>query len=348
MSLAFARAYCLSTCLTARDFSSDYRQTIIGASGGHPLRVLTGTCVECGNGMVRVHSDNALFPEQSGLTGTVSTNSSAYGYGEDECHDSTQARFRTVRVSELLNKITDSVDLSGTRADGHARWGSIVANKAGAGHFTATLRALLSHGQIMPVVAWNPYDNGTWTIGNGHHRLTALLLIGVEMVRVVESLSSDYMRAGDSSDDDASPIVADSDQWEWWSAVQNSLPTDGQADQQETCSACRYGCDCCRHEAWCENVAVTVPTGTNTRAAREARALVDEAQRAAGAAVYAMIQGRRQEQRALVEGAAAIRERIEQLIEEAAAQEQRADKIGGECEALWGLYSKAVNITAGY
>lgn len=110
---------------------------------------------------------------------------------------------RMVSVRELLRNLTDSIDFFDLcSAQG---WLDMLADKASDEEFPALLRALQAEGQLHPIVILEWYGaNGEalWELGNGHHRLTAAILLGWDEVLVLFSTKGLDDRSGYGSEDD--------------------------------------------------------------------------------------------------------------------------------------------------
>lgn len=350
MTLSRGFGYCV-TCKTARRiYNADLKATT-------QFAIHTGECGECNDRIVRVYpNDNyAVIPEVTRDKDTRKTYSGEQEYSYNRGYftpEGTRAEYKNISVYTLLNDVSDSIDVRKRGGENGAPWARIIETKAAASHFDAVLSTLIREGFRMPVVMWDQYRSGDWIIGNGHHRITAAILLGLEMLPVVVSYGGDYMRAEDSSDDEENPI--DASGRTVWQAIRNVLPRG--ASNASGCVYCDngYGCEpgcCVDHASRCEaGMAAKAPqmpaTGTATREGREAKAAaVIAAQGAAGQAVYDLIQARRRAQRDARDEAARMREEIERMIERAAMLERDAIKIDSEVNVLWALYDKAANIT---
>lgn len=346
--LAQGSAYCFR-CLSARTIAQAGMED---HKIGSDLIVRSGSCYACGEKVLRIIPAGPfpMVPEMSPVP-TRSTYSGAEGEWSDTqerylTSEGTQALHKIENVSELLGKIKNSVDLNSYGADG-ARWSAILQAKASATHFDAIVRTLIAEGMRMPVVMWSPNGDrdGTedgWTIGNGHHRLTACLLLGMEYVPVVVSLTSDYMRCDDSSDDDGSPIVRNGER-EIWSVIRDRLPL-SEGNAQDECNGCAIACECCHAQGCPRNPANVPETSASEKARQERAAWQNEAQRAAGDAVYGLIGKAREAQRQARDRAATLRAEAERMMVEAAKLEAESERADDKINDLWKLYDLAANI----
>lgn len=106
---------------------------------------------------------------------------------------------RMMPVAEILREATGSLDMGGID------WEEILANKVSHAHFDNLCDTLMREGFTMPIVlsdnnaANNGYGQG-YTLGNGHHRLCAAILLGIDEIPVVIT-SGDFWCFEDSHDD---------------------------------------------------------------------------------------------------------------------------------------------------
>jgi hypothetical protein len=213
VALAPFNAICF-VCLTTRAFDMNKVESFTTPA----LTIYTGPCEVCSSPMVRLYPLGYDVPETL-AGGTYATYHAADGGTEWNV----QGYRRHVSVQELLNKITNSVDLPSVGQG--ANWGAILRAKCSASHFDAIVETIMTEGMRMPVVMWDATESGTWTIGNGHHRLVACMLLGMETIPVFVSITQDYMRGEESSDDINSPIERgiESD-YIVWNVIGSRLP----------------------------------------------------------------------------------------------------------------------------
>lgn len=354
MTLSRGYGYCV-TCKAAKKIYNGRIETL------DAFRVEMGLCSQCEDKIIRIYpGDRYVSIPEIASQDTRKTYSGEQEYSYNRGYydpENTRAEYKSISVYTLLNDVTDSIDIRKRAGEQGAPWARVIETKAAASHFDAVLSTLISEGFRMPVVMWDQHRSGDWIIGNGHHRITAAILLGLEMLPVVVSYGNDYMRADDSSDDENAPIERGGRTV--WEAIRNDLPRALPVNQYGVpavgCDYCDngYGCapGCCvDHASQCANRAAEMPavTGTATREGRDRAQAVQAAQGAAGQAVYDLINARRKAQREGRDEAARMREEIERMIERAAMLEQEAIKIDNEVAILWNLYDKACNITLGY
>lgn len=96
-----------------------------------------------------------------------------------------------VSLEWALKNLTGSVD--GFDDDEGVDWSGMLANKGRDGQFASLVLSMLAIGFTVPVCFWNNgYDAG-WSMGNGHHRMAAAILLGLDEVFVYWSENGDYM-----------------------------------------------------------------------------------------------------------------------------------------------------------
>lgn len=350
MTLARGYGYCVK-CKASRKIYAGRVETL------DLFAVEMGSCSMCEDKIIRVYPSDryASIPEiDSQDTRKTYSGEQEYSYNRGYYDpENTRAEYKSISVFTLLNDVTDSIDIRKRAGEDGAPWARVIETKAAASHFDAVLSTLIREGFRLPVVMWDQHRSGEWIIGNGHHRITAAILLGIELIPVVVSYGADYMRADDSSDDEDMPIEAAGRTV--WQAIRNDLPAqvakrDPYARTDTGCAYCDggYGCapGCCvDHGSQCAAKAAEMPaTGTMTREARQGADIRAQAANVAGEAVYNLIRERRKAQREMYAQAAAKREEIERMIEEAARMEQDAIKIDAEVANLWPMYDAACNI----
>lgn len=102
-----------------------------------------------------------------------------------------------VSVEWLMNNLTHSVD--GYSYDGGLNYEGMIKNKGGDCHFGNILHTITTVGFRVPIVVDLVYSgSGTLTLGNGHHRMTAAILLVLESIPVYWA-ENNYM-SSDKSD----------------------------------------------------------------------------------------------------------------------------------------------------
>lgn len=155
-------------------------------------------------------------------------------------------------VSDILRKATNSLDMGGIgTADG---WWRILANKVSHAHFDNIVESIQNDGFTMPIVLVER-DADEYTIGNGHHRLCAAILLGINAIPVVIT-EGDYWAFEDSHDEEWNPGERSFDTW---GLLQMNMPSGHYGDchnevhrgqfanrDDATCDVCGYSdCECC-------------------------------------------------------------------------------------------------------
>lgn len=111
---------------------------------------------------------------------------------------------RPVPVRELLRNLTDSLDLYDLGSP--EGWLDMMAEKVADEEFPALLHALMAEGQQAPIAVsdWYGADGEPlWEMGNGHHRLTAAILLGWDEVMVVFTYQLKHKASGWGEESDS-------------------------------------------------------------------------------------------------------------------------------------------------
>lgn len=106
---------------------------------------------------------------------------------------------REVPIRDLLHNLRDSID--SFALDFYSGWQEMIRDCVRDPQFPALVRALQEYGQLDPVCVTEWYTSDgepCWEMGNGHHRLTAAILLGWETITV--DFSSDYSDRSDAND----------------------------------------------------------------------------------------------------------------------------------------------------
>lgn len=112
---------------------------------------------------------------------------------------------RLVPIRDLLRNLTDSCDCYDL--DSAYGWLDMMADKASDEEFPALLRALVAEGQRDPIaiLEWYGADGEPlWELGNGHHRVTAAILLGWEEISCLFTIRATDDRSGYGSEHDTS------------------------------------------------------------------------------------------------------------------------------------------------
>lgn len=116
-----------------------------------------------------------------------------------------------MRISDIMQNLTDSVDLQGLYSP--LDWANFLIEKCS----TELIELMMEHGQEKPIhidyepSAWSTreadrYRPIGWELGNGHHRLAAAILLGWDTILVEDGEgyehSHEYHHALDVTYDD--------------------------------------------------------------------------------------------------------------------------------------------------
>lgn len=123
------------------------------------------------------------------------------------------ANMDMVKVSDILANVTTSVDMVDLSTPDE--WFRMMALKSGDASFGRLLQAIPDKGFLDPICITKG-DYG-WTVGNGHHRLTAAILLGLDEIPVHfsewyarESIAHDADLYEYPTDPDTCSMVSDS------------------------------------------------------------------------------------------------------------------------------------------
>ena len=123
-----------------------------------------------------------------------------------------------VSVEWLLQNISNSVDFD--RGINGVPFRAMVAKKGRDPQMNALLHKISTEGFRLPIVLCSDEEEFEWTLGNGHHRFVAAILLMMEEIPVFWSVYSgrrmrdDFMREDISTDCDEEG--EEIDDYEWW------------------------------------------------------------------------------------------------------------------------------------
>lgn len=96
-----------------------------------------------------------------------------------------------VPVEWIMNNVPYSVDGFGGY-DGGLNVARMIASKSEDGSFERLLHTIEERGFRVPIVIDKQYNSGALTLGNGHHRLSAAILLCLDEIPVYWA-NNDYM-----------------------------------------------------------------------------------------------------------------------------------------------------------
>ena len=117
-----------------------------------------------------------------------------------------------VPVGWLLNNIENSVD--GFEIPGRlgVDWQAMIEQKSFDADFWPLVGTIINYGFRVPIVVRKDVDGWNYQLGNGHHRLTAAILLGLDEIPVYcPRLQEGYMCLDKS---DTETLDYDSEEWE--------------------------------------------------------------------------------------------------------------------------------------
>jgi len=119
-------------------------------------------------------------------------------------------------ISKILAEVKESCDVGYLDTPGD--WFHMMSRKASDPNFGRLLQAIPDQGFLDPIGIYWSYDH--WTLGNGHHRLTAAILLGLDEIPVIDAFRPP---SGETHERELSDIPADYDTCDF---VANSLEND--------------------------------------------------------------------------------------------------------------------------
>lgn len=144
----------------------------------------------------------------------------------------TPGTVESVSVEWIIQNIYNTVEFNLESADG---WLAMFLNKAYDDSFGPLVERILEDGFVVPVCLYNSGDggcdhcsccdpcpdddscppfhaNGEWQLGNGHHRMTAAVLLCLDTILVYWAPTSDYMQS-DVTDPDEHDTLDSCEDW---------------------------------------------------------------------------------------------------------------------------------------
>lgn len=128
-----------------------------------------------------------------------------------------------MRIDDILQYVTHSADITGP-----VDWFAIMANKVSHSHFDWLCDEIMEYGFTLPIVLMDNGDD-TYTLGNGHHRLCAAILLGLHAIPVI-ILTDDYTHE-DSHDGN---ITLPAASWDYWELLCQNMEGDHVGDCLDT------------------------------------------------------------------------------------------------------------------
>lgn len=133
-------------------------------------------------------------------------------------------------VEDILNKVKGSLDFHG-----EFNWWEVLAGKVSHDHFDWLCDEIRMHGFTIPIVIVDEGD-GEWRTGNGHHRLCAAILLGIEEIPVIFT-DGDYWRFEDSHDGD---VQLGSPSFEYWGMLKGNMQQQFPGDEHNGIYRAQY------------------------------------------------------------------------------------------------------------
>lgn len=178
----------------------------------------------------------------------------------------------TMAVSDILKGVTASLDIH------EIDWEAIIAAKISHDHFDELCDTIMREGFCVPITLMvneeDEFGDVTYMLGNGHHRLCAAILLGLDRIPVV--ISEDDPRCWEESHDgNWEPGESSYDYWHMWNesigyAYAGDIHNKAYRLQFTMCSDCgedREYCNCndpvCNdcHEYECNCTCGDTPNG---------------------------------------------------------------------------------------
>lgn len=136
-----------------------------------------------------------------------------------------------VSIPWILRNATASLDITARDEDGNLDWFAILAGKVSHAHFDKLADDIMAEGFTLPIVLVENGDD-RYTIGNGHHRLSAAILLGLDEIPVILEADGDYWRMKDSHDGEWD---CGDRSYEYWELMRQNFPIGygGDTDNEE-------------------------------------------------------------------------------------------------------------------
>lgn len=154
------------------------------------------------------------------------------------------AAIQLLSIPEIMAMAKGSVDIA--NRNGEVDWWGIFSAKVSAGHFDAIVDEIQANGFGMPIVLCDMYGDGHYSIGNGHHRLSAAILLGLWRIPVIVADGADrgdYMQPNDSMDDYGRPINY-AGTYDYWNMLQQNMEESDYNNYDESDHP-QFYCDYC-------------------------------------------------------------------------------------------------------
>lgn len=124
---------------------------------------------------------------------------------------------RMMSVADILRRATGSLDMGIRTVGGGLDWFAILAGKVSHAHFDNLCDTIMRDGFLLPIVLVRSgetvFGKDTYTVGNGHHRLCAAILLGLTAIPVLIN-DGDYWAFEESHDEEWNPGERSFDYWE--------------------------------------------------------------------------------------------------------------------------------------
>lgn len=142
-------------------------------------------------------------------------------------------------VEAILRNVKGSLDFHNG-----INWWEILANKVSHNHFDWLCDEIKRDGFTVPVVI--VIDDDEWRMGNGHHRLCAAILLGIEAIPVLFT-DGDYWRFEDSHDGN---VELSEPSYDYWTMLSGNMSEHFPGDVDNLSYRAQYE-DCGIESEWC-------------------------------------------------------------------------------------------------
>lgn len=136
-------------------------------------------------------------------------------------------------IELILSRVTASLDFHN-----EFNWWQVLAGKVSHDHFDWLCDEIRTNGFTIPIVIVK-HDDENWSTGNGHHRLCAAILLGLEEVPVIFT-DGDYWRFEDSHDGD---VELSSPSFDYWQMLKGNMQQQFPGDEHNGVYRAQYNGD---------------------------------------------------------------------------------------------------------
>lgn len=143
-----------------------------------------------------------------------------------------------VSVEWAMKNLVDSID--GFGIDGGVDFGSMLYKKATDRHFGNLIHTIVNNGFRVPVCFYYDRHHDGWALGNGHHRMSAAILLCLDQIPVFWS-QGDYM-SDEYTDTEKLSTTGDDTLGDWLDSELSDLAERSHCEECDTTHSCCHEC----------------------------------------------------------------------------------------------------------